>query len=54
MAKKDRYRYNKKNKIIFAGNINNAYDFDDLISALFKPKLEKNNFEVSNLWRRRF
>lgn len=36
----------QKNKIIFAGNINNAYDFDNLTLALLNPKLEKFNFEV--------
>ena len=36
----------QKNKVIFAGNINNAYDFDSLILALLNPKLEKINFEV--------
>ncbi len=36
----------KKNKIIFAGNINNAYDFNDLISTLLSPQLEDKNFEV--------
>ena len=36
----------KKNKIIFAGNINNAYDFNDLISSLLSPRLEDKNFEV--------
>ena len=32
--------------MIFAGNINNAYDFNDLISALLSPKLEDCNFEI--------
>ncbi len=36
----------KKNKIIFAGNINNAYDFNDLISTLLSPGLDDNNFEI--------
>ena len=36
----------KKNKIIFAGNINNAYDFNDLISTLLSPGLEDKNFEI--------
>ena len=36
----------KKNKIIFAGNINNAYDFNDLISTLLSPQLDDKNFEV--------
>ena len=37
---------NKKNKIIFAGNINNAYDFSALISALLCPKLMNSNYEL--------
>ena len=36
----------KKNKIIFAGNINNAYDFNDLISTLLSPRLDDKNFEI--------
>ena len=36
----------KKNKIIFAGNINNAYDFEDLISALLSPNLANSDFEL--------
>ena len=36
----------KKNKIIFAGNINNAYDFKDLISAISSPNLSKCDFEL--------
>ena len=36
----------KKNKIIFAGNINNAYDFNDLISTLLSSQLDDKNFEV--------
>ena len=36
----------KKNKIIFAGNINNAYDFNDLISTLLSPRLDDKSFEV--------
>ena len=36
----------KKNKIIFAGNINNAYDFEDLISALLSPTLASGDFEL--------
>ena len=35
-----------KNKIIFAGNINNAYDFNDFISAMLSPKLEDCKFEI--------
>ena len=37
---------NQKNKLIFAGSINNSFDFDDLITALLSPKLEERNFEV--------
>ena len=37
---------NKKNKLIFAGNINNAYDFNELISALLSTKLEACEFEI--------
>ncbi len=36
----------QKNKLIFTGNINNAYNFHDLILAFLNPKLEKSNFEV--------
>ena len=36
----------KKNKIIFAGNINNAYDFNDLISTLLSPRLDDKDFEI--------
>lgn len=35
-----------KNKLIFAGNINNAYDFNDLISTLLSPRLDDENFEI--------
>ena len=36
----------KRNKIIFAGNINNAYDFKDLISDLLSYKLANRDFEL--------
>ncbi len=36
---------NQKNKIIFVGSINNAYDFDELILALLSPKLEESKLE---------
>lgn len=36
----------KKNKLIFAGNINNAFDFSNLIYALNSKKLNKYDFEV--------
>ena len=36
----------KKNKLIFTGNINNAYNFKDLIKAISSSKLKNNNFEI--------
>ena len=36
----------KKNKLIFTGNINNAYNFKDLIAAISSSKLKNKNFEI--------
>ena len=35
----------KKNKIIFVGNINNAYNFTDLTNAILSSKLKNQDFE---------
>ena len=45
-TKKTCINIEKKNKIIFAGNINNSFNFDNLIDSLSHPKIVSLDFEL--------